>query len=133
MPTKRAILEHFTVDELRSVVDRFEIEIEDRRARGGIIHAIATAQTVDLEPVLAEMGRERLKELCRKVGLDDSGRDKASIIARLLGRELALAAASVQSTDVLANTRGPIAHSSTRGVPLLPRCPSGQTWPRTRW
>jgi type I restriction enzyme M protein len=89
MGTKRAILEHLTTDELRSMVDRFELEVEDRRARGAMIDTIAASRKVDLELALSEMSRNRLKELCRKLGLDDSGRDKAPIVARLFGRELA--------------------------------------------
>jgi type I restriction enzyme M protein len=87
MTTKRAILEHLTADELRGIIDHFELWIQDRRARGGLIDAIATSRKADLEPVLTAMARDRLKELCRKLGLDDGGRDKAVIVARLLGHD----------------------------------------------
>lgn len=71
MATKRMIVEQLTADELRAVVDRFAIEVGDRRARGGMIEAAAASRKVDLEPVLSDLPRERLKELCRKLGLDD--------------------------------------------------------------
>lgn len=87
MVTKREIVEQLTADELRAVVDRFELDIEDRRARGGMIDAIAASRNVDLEPVLAELAQKRLKELCRKLDLDDRGREKAALIARLLRTE----------------------------------------------
>ncbi len=104
MGTKRAILEHLTADELRGVIDRFELGVEDRRVRGAMIEAIVASRKVDLEPALFEMARDRLKELCRKQGLDDSGRDKAPLIARLLGRKLAQA-----------ETGGPAEASDLRG------------------
>lgn len=85
MVTKREIAEQLTADELRAVVDRFELEIEDRRARGGMVDAIVASRKVDLESVLAELAQKRLKELCRKLDRDDSGREKAVLVARLLG------------------------------------------------
>jgi type I restriction enzyme M protein len=87
MATKREIAEHLTADELRAVVDLFELEVEDRRARGGMVDAIVASRKVDLEPVLAELTQKRLKELARKLDLDESGREKAALVARLLGTE----------------------------------------------
>jgi type I restriction enzyme M protein len=87
MATKRAILEHFTADELRVVVERAGLIVDDRRARSPMVDAIAGSRKADLEPSLAEMSRDRLKELCAKLGLDDAGREKASLVARILGRE----------------------------------------------
>jgi type I restriction enzyme M protein len=89
MATKRTILEHLTADELRGVVDQFDLEVEDRRSRGGMVDVIAASRKVELDPVLTGLSRERLKELCRKLELDDAGRDKARIVARLLGCEAA--------------------------------------------
>ncbi len=89
MATKRAIVEHLTADELRQLVDQFELTVDDRRARTGMIDTVAASRKVDLEPVLLMFARDRLKELCKKLDLDDSGRDKALIVARLLGRESA--------------------------------------------
>jgi type I restriction enzyme M protein len=89
MATKRTILEHLTADELRGVVDQFELKVEDRRSRGGMVDVIAASRKVELDPVLTGLPRERLKELCRKLQLDDAGRDKAVIVARILGRDVA--------------------------------------------
>jgi type I restriction enzyme M protein len=87
MATKRAILEHLTADELRGVIDQAGLVVNDRRARDPMIDAIGGSRKTDLEPVLAEMSRDRLKELCGMLGLSDSGRDKALLVARILGRE----------------------------------------------
>jgi type I restriction enzyme M protein len=87
MATKREITEHLTADELRAVVDRFELEIEDRRDRGGMVDAIVASRKVDLALVLAGLAQKRIKELCRKLDLDDRGREKATLVARLLENE----------------------------------------------
>jgi type I restriction enzyme M protein len=111
MASRRAIVELLTADELRAVVETYSIDAEDRRTRGGMIAAVASSRKVDLEPVLADLSRERLKELCRKLGVDDGGRDKARLVARLLGREPAeqgedAATAPAAVTDAAKHRRG---------------------------
>lgn len=67
MLTKRALAEQLNAEELRDVVERFELEIEDRRARGGMIEAIVSFQKVyqerdvALECVLARLRACELK------------------------------------------------------------------------
>jgi len=87
MATKRAILEHLSRQELQAITDDLELEVRDRRVREDLIEATASSRRVVLEAVLVGYSRERLKELCRAVGLDDSGKEKAPIVARLLGRD----------------------------------------------
>jgi hypothetical protein len=43
MATKRTILEHLTADELRGVVDQFDLKVEDRRSRGGMARVMGRA------------------------------------------------------------------------------------------
>mgnify|MGYP000617891057 CR=1 FL=1 len=43
------------------------------------------AKAHPLPELLQGLSRDRLKELCRALGLDDSGKEKAAIIARLAG------------------------------------------------
>ena len=85
MSRKREILELLTADELRGLVDRFELEVSDRRAKDGMVDALARAHRVKLDEPLADLPRARLKDLCRGLELDDSGKEKAPIVARLLG------------------------------------------------
>ena len=47
--------------------------------------------------ILGDLKRDRLKELCRALGLDDGGREKAVIIERLGGRSPAARSAPVQA------------------------------------
>jgi len=85
MPSKRDILAQFSREELVAVVDQFELEVPDRRKRDGLVEAVAASKRATLAEILPELPRERLKELCRTLELEDSGKDKASIIERLTG------------------------------------------------
>lgn len=85
MPTKRDLLENLKRDELLEIIDRYEIEIHDRRARAGIVDAVASSRKATASSFLEAFKRERLKELCRILNLDDSGREKQLFIDRLTG------------------------------------------------
>ncbi len=86
MPTKRQILGQLKRDELLAAVDRFELQVHDRRVRKQLIGALAAARRARLSEILGKLKRDRLKELCRSLGLDDGGRAKAVIIERLTGK-----------------------------------------------
>ena len=90
MPTKRAILDQLTAKELRAEVDSHDLRVDDRRVKTQLVDALAGSRKVRLDEVLLELSRNRLKELCRAFGLDDSGRKKADIVVRLVGPGAAL-------------------------------------------
>jgi type I restriction enzyme M protein len=100
--TKREILELLTRDELLAAVDRFELPLADRRAKAGLVAAVAASKMATLAEVLPALSRDRLKELCRALGLDDSGREKSALVERLAGSK----ASSVPKTNG-AGTGGP--------------------------
>ena len=85
MPTKRAILSELTADELRANVQYYELDVYDRRVKTELVEALAGSRKARLDEILPDLSRNRLKELCRAFGLDDSGREKAEIAARLVG------------------------------------------------
>ncbi len=85
MPTKRAILSELTADELRANVEYYELDVPDRRLKTELVDALAGSRKARLDEILPYLPRTRLKELCRAFGLDDSGREKAEIFARLIG------------------------------------------------
>ena len=85
MPTKRAILAELTSHELRDAIDGYGLEVGDRRVRAQLVDALARSRKVQLREVLSGLSRDRLKELCRAFGLEDSGRKKADLAARLVG------------------------------------------------
>ena len=88
MPTKRAILSELSADELRTYVDYYELEVADRRMKAGLINALVGCEEASIEEILGDgrdWYRDDLKDLCRKLSLDDSGTKKADLVARLIG------------------------------------------------
>jgi type I restriction enzyme M protein len=59
--------------------------------REELIAAVAASRKVALSQHLGTFSRDRLKELCRALELDDRGKEKAAIVARILGQEPASA------------------------------------------
>ena len=85
MPTKRAVLAELTPAELRDNLDRYGLAVDDRRVKSQLVDALARSRKARLDEMLLRLSRNRLKELCRVFGLDDSGRRKADLVARLVG------------------------------------------------
>ena len=85
MPSKRAILAELTSHELRAVVDSYELSVEDRRVKAHLVAVAARSRKTRIGEILLDLSRDRLKELCRAFDLDDSGRKKADLVARLVG------------------------------------------------
>ena len=85
MPKKRAILAGLTSHELRAVVDSYELPVEDRRVKAKLVGTVARSRKARIAEILSDLPRDRLKELCRALGLDDSARRKADLVARLVG------------------------------------------------
>ena len=85
MPTKRAILDRLSAKELRVAIDSHELHVDDRRVKAQLVDALAGSRRAKLDELLPELSRNRLKELCRAFNLDDSGRKKADLAARLVG------------------------------------------------
>ena len=85
MPKKHEILAELTRDELRANVDYYELEVSDRRVRAQLVDVLARSRKARIGEILQDLSRDRLKELCRAFALDDSGRKKADLVARLTG------------------------------------------------
>ena len=110
MPPKRDVLSLLSREELISVVEKFGLEVADRRKKDDLLEAVAASKKATLAEVLPDLGRERLKELCAALGLDDGGREKAILIERLFGTAMPKAAptakangngkASVQAVEI---------------------------------
>ena len=83
MPTKRTILAELSAEELRDNVDYYELQVDDRRIKARLADVLAGSRKARLDEILHGLSRDRLKELCRALDLDDSGRKKADIVARL--------------------------------------------------
>ncbi len=68
--------------------DQFELQVPNRRAKDGLVDAIAASKKATLPELLPGLTRDSLKALCQRLGLDDSGRDKASLIDRLVSAKV---------------------------------------------
>ena len=86
MPTRRAILSELTASELRDAVSRHGVPVTDKRVKEQLVGALAGTRKVATGAVLAALRLRRLKELCRALDVDDTGRRKAEIVARLTRR-----------------------------------------------
>ena len=89
MATKQNVLDLLSRDELLAAVDRLGLAVRDRRARAGLLHALTASKKTRLSDLLGFLPRERLRELCRELDLDDDGRNKAALIELLTGARMA--------------------------------------------
>lgn len=85
MPGKRAILDQLAPEELRDSLDRYDLEVDDRRVRAQLVDVLAQSRRARIADILHELSRDRLKQLCQAFGLDDTGRAKAELVGRLTG------------------------------------------------
>ena len=122
MPTKRAVLAELTRAELRANLDHYELAVDDRRVSAQLVDALARSRKARLDEMLLRLSRDRLKELCRVFGLDDAGRKKADLVARLVGP--AVASSASESPNVASRDDGgippPAASRSAAGAPEPP-------------
>ncbi len=86
MPSKRDVLNQLMRDELLAAVDRFGLEVHDRRSRADLVATLAGSRKAPLVDILGELFRGRLKEICRALDLDDSSREKVLLLERLTGK-----------------------------------------------
>ena len=133
MPTKRTILSELTRDELRDNVDHYGLDVDDRRVRSQLVDALTGSRRARFDEVLWDLSRNRLKELCRAVDLDDSGRRKADLVERLIGpaagtRNAVAVAGAAESKPTIERADPP---AETLGVEQLERLtPTGRAGPR---
>ena len=122
MPTKRAVLAELTRAELRANLDHYELAVDDRRVSAQLVDALARSRKARLDEMLLRLSRDRLKELCRVFGLDDAGRKKADLVARLVGP--AVASSASESPNTASGDDGgiapPAASRSAAGAPEPP-------------
>ncbi len=69
-------------DTLADITARHGLAVADRRAAGAHAEAIARAG-LTVGDIFGEIKRAELKEVCTKLGLDSSGKEKAAILGRI--------------------------------------------------
>ena len=89
MPTTKQVLDMLTLKELQDIASAYDLPATDRTLRGSLVDAAARARDLPLATVLGGYSRDRLKVLCRVLGLDDRGKEKAPLVSRLLDPDAA--------------------------------------------
>jgi type I restriction enzyme M protein len=82
MPTPRQVLDLLSRDELLALADSHGVIVGDRRVKSHIADQLE-ASGPGLAGMLGGLSRDRLKELCRALDLDDAGKEKAGLVGRL--------------------------------------------------
>ncbi len=125
MSSKRDVLAQLSREELVAVVERFELQVADRRSRckkDDLLEAVAASKKATLADILPELGRDRLKALCAALGLDDGGREKTVLVDRLIGRLLGNGrAAAAPKPQPAARRNGNGKASAAEALDLAPR------------
>ena len=87
MASKRKVLEALPRTGLLRIAKYYEITGLTAQSKADIVDALAGSREVKLEGAIGLLGRSDLKGICRKLGLDESGREKQGLIDRLMGRD----------------------------------------------
>lgn len=88
---QRSALDTLRKARLLEIAERFELDIAGSRKKPEVLDALARTRRMSFEDVLGTLTRDELKQICRARGLSDGGRDKQTLVDRLLGREAASA------------------------------------------
>ena len=103
-PKKRSSLATLKKKRLAQLVHAFGLEVATSRPKADLVEALASSKKASFAAILAELNRSELKDICRAHELDDSGKEKAPIAARILGQAPAVAAPRLAKTT-LAKTK----------------------------
>src|SRR5689334_5016004 len=91
---RRSALEALSRERLTRITRRYDLRVADRRSATSHVDAIVRAKGVDFADVLGLLGRDELKAVCEALELDTSGREKQTLLDRVLGRSNGAAAVS---------------------------------------
>jgi hypothetical protein len=88
MTPASSFLQALTRNELLEFADLLAVEVADRRVKAPLVEALSDLDSEDLAEMLSTLSRARLKELCRGLELDDSGKAKTTIVERLVAHNM---------------------------------------------
>ncbi len=94
MIRRRKILDALTRARLLELAAAFGVAGLSGKSKDEIAEALAAERAIKTPELLAALSRDELKAVCRAAGLDDYGREKSLLIARLLGESPEPAATS---------------------------------------
>jgi len=85
-PTKRDVLNQFSPSELQKIAQKFNIT--NSGSQDELVASIAASKKATLVRIFEflNLGRDRLKEICSALNLDTSGKEKQTILERIIGR-----------------------------------------------
>lgn len=83
-PTPRSVLEVLTRSRLAAVGRDLGVPLAASATKEAQVEALAAAPVLALPDLLRSLGRDELRAACRAHGLDDSGRSRPALMARLL-------------------------------------------------
>lgn len=84
--SQRQIFESLTMARGREVAGFFGLEGLSGLSKDALVDALSGKRSLAPETILAELSRDELKLLCKRLGLDTSGREKRVLVERLLGK-----------------------------------------------
>ncbi len=99
-PSTRTILETLPKPRLEELGRSFAVTVPPSATREAQVASLVEAGVIRFRDLLAALGRDELKAACRSHGLDDSGRARPQLAARLLAD---LIVASGIPSDVLSS------------------------------
>jgi hypothetical protein len=83
-PGPRSVLEALTKPRLAAVGRELGVELPASGTKEAQLEALAFSSVLDLPGLLRLLGRDELRAACRAHGLEDSGRSRPDLLARLL-------------------------------------------------
>lgn len=83
-PTLRSVLEILTRPRLAAVSRELGVSVPASAVKDAQIEALAASPGLALSGLLRLLGRDELRAVCRAHGLDDTGRSRPALLARLL-------------------------------------------------
>jgi hypothetical protein len=81
---RRTALQVLSRARLAAITERFNLSVKDRRAATAHVNAIVQARSIDFGEVLRLFQRDELKAICAALALDSAGREKETIVQRIL-------------------------------------------------
>ncbi len=98
---QRDALSVLTKPRLLAIADAVGLDLPAQLLKADIVDAVASSPRAPFPRILGLLKRDELKAICRAAGLDDSGRTKAKIAGRILGRPLEGATTNLTKAELV--------------------------------
>jgi len=85
MPTKLKVLQQLGQSELQWIAESHDLAVADWRRLDDLIDAVRVLSKAKLVDALQAFDRDRLKQMCRRLDLDDTGKMKLELAERIVG------------------------------------------------